>query len=112
MFSKLCSWWKNLTKADSQKPQRFWRQPLIHFFVLGLAVFGLHAVLERKPAATDDDPYLVEVSSAEIEWMHTIFNKQMGRRPTVQDLRGQVNQLIREQILSREAVAMGLESYI
>jgi len=109
VFSKLCSWWKNLTKADSQKPQRFWRQPLIHFFVLGLAVFGLHAVLERKPAATDDDPYLVEVSSAEIEWMHTIFNKQMGRRPTVQDLRGQVNQLIREQILSREAVAMGLD---
>jgi len=33
----------------------------------------------------------------------------MGREPTVQDLRGQVNQLIREQILSREAVAMGLD---
>jgi len=85
------------------------REPLIHFFVLGLAVFGLHAVLERKPEAIDDDPYLVEVSSADIEWMRTIFNKQMGREPTVQDLRGGVNQLIREQILSREAVAMGLD---
>jgi len=41
--------------------------------------------------------------------MLTIFNKQMGRGPTVQDLRGQINQLIREQILSREAVAMGLD---
>ena len=76
---------------------------------MGLAVFGLHAALDRKPEATVNDPYLVEVSSADIEWMRTIFNKQMGRGPTVQDLRGQVNQLIREQILSREAVAMGID---
>jgi parvulin-like peptidyl-prolyl isomerase len=33
----------------------------------------------------------------------------MGREPTVEDLRGQVNQLIREQVLSREAVSMGLD---
>jgi parvulin-like peptidyl-prolyl isomerase len=51
----------------------------------------------------------VEVSSADIEWMRTIFKKQMGRGPTAQDLKGQVNQLIREQILSREAVAMGID---
>jgi hypothetical protein len=85
------------------------REPLIHFFILGLAVFGLHAALDRKPAATVNDPYLVEVSSADIEWMRTIFNKRMGRGPSVQDLRAQVNQLIREQILSREAVAVGLD---
>jgi hypothetical protein len=76
---------------------------------LGLSVFGLHAALDRKPEATVNDPYLVEVSSADIEWMRTIFKKQMGRGPTVRDLRGQVNQLIREQILSRESVAMGLD---
>jgi len=85
------------------------REPLIHFFVLGLAVFGLHAVLDRKPETIVDDPHLVEVSSADIEWMWTLFNKKMGREPTGQDLRNQVNQLIREQILSREAVAMGLD---
>jgi hypothetical protein len=85
------------------------REPLIHFFILGLAVFGLHAALDRKSEATVNDPYLVEVSSADIEWMRTLFNKRMGRGPTVQDLRTQVNQLIREQILSREAIAMGLD---
>ena len=41
--------------------------------------------------------------------MRILFTKRMGREPTVQDLRAQVNQLIREQILSREAVAMGLD---
>jgi hypothetical protein len=109
VFFKLRSSKKKPLKTNDQKPQQFWRQPLIHFFILGLAVFGLHAVLDRKPAAIDDDPHLVEVSSADIEWMWTMFNKQMGREPTVQDLRGQVNQLIREQILSREAIAMGLD---
>ena len=88
---------------------QFWREPLLHFFILGLSVFGLHAVLDRKPEPKTDDPYLIEVSSADIEWMHTLFKKRMSRSPTVQDLRGQVNQLIREQILSREAVAMGLD---
>ena len=99
------------SKPDDVKrrPWRLWREPLIHFFVLGLAVFGLHTALDPTPEAIDDDPYQVEVSSADIEWIHTLFKKRMGREPTVQDLRGHVNQLIREQILSREAVAMGLD---
>lgn len=108
MFFKLGSSRKELLKTN-QSSQRFRREPLIHFFILGLAVFGLHAALVRKPEPTVNDPYLVEVSSADIEWMRTIFKKQMGRGPTAQDLKGQVNQLIREQILSREAVAMGID---
>ena len=109
MFFRSRSSRKKLPKTNDQKSPRFLREPLIHFFVLGLAVFGLHAVLDRKPVTIVDDPYLVEVSSADIEWMWTLLNKKMGREPTRQDLRDQVNQLIREQILSREAVAMGFD---
>ena len=47
----------------SKKIKNLLREPLIHFFVLGLAIFGLHAVLERNPEAVADDPYLIEVSS-------------------------------------------------
>jgi hypothetical protein len=68
----------------------------------------LHGVLEKKPEAAND-PFLVEVTSADIEWFRTMWSKRMGREPTVEELRGQVNQLIREQILSREAVSMGLD---
>jgi hypothetical protein len=109
MFFKSRSSKKKLLEANNQRFQQFWREPLIHFFILGLSIFGLHAVLDRNPESIVNDPYLVEVSSADIEWMRTIFNKQMGRGPTIQDLRGQVNQFIREHILSREAVAMGLD---
>ncbi len=92
----------------THKMRNWSKEPLIHFFVLGLVVFGLHGVLEQKPERADD-PYLVEVSSAELEWLRTMWNKRMGREPTVEDLRGQVNQVIRERILEREAVEMGLD---
>lgn len=102
---------------DSQVPpvtrhkplERWLREPLVHFFVLGLAVFLLHAALDRKPETSVNDPNLVEITSADLDWMRTIFTKRMGRGPSVDELRGQVHQLIREQILSREAVAMGLD---
>lgn len=81
----------------------------MHLFVLGLAVLGLHAALNRSPEKVQNDPYLVEVSSADIEWFRTMWKKRMGREPTVQDLRAQVNQVIRETILEREAVEMGLD---
>jgi hypothetical protein len=71
----------------------------------------LYSVLEEKPEPAED-PYLVEISSADIEWFRTMWRKRMGREPTVEEMRGQVNQLIREQILSREAISMGLDDDI
>ena len=88
MFFKLRFPKKKPLKIKNLRSWRFWREPLIHFFVLGLAVFGLHAVLDRKPVTIVDDPHLVEVSSADIEWMWTLFNKKMGREPTGKDLSG------------------------
>lgn len=99
---------KSLKEAEKRGTFRIWKEPLIHFFVLGLVVFGLHSMFEPKLEVADD-PFLVEVSSADIEWFRTMGRKRMGREPTVDELRGQVNQLIREQVLSREAVSMGLD---
>jgi hypothetical protein len=81
---------------------------VLHFFVLGLAVFGLHAVLEQSEPSPED-PFLVEVSSADMDWFRTMWRKRMGREPTVEELRAQVHQSIREQVLSREAVSLGLD---
>jgi len=108
MFGKSRSQNESPREADKGSSFRIWKEPLIHFFLLGLVVFGLHSVFEKKPEASDD-PFLVEVTSADIEWFRTMWSKRMGREPTVEELRGQVNQLIREQILSREAVSLGLD---
>jgi hypothetical protein len=75
---------------------------------LGLVVFGLRGVLEPGEESIDD-PFLVEVSSADLDWFRTMWRKRMGREPTVEELRGHVHQLIREEVLRREAVSMGLD---
>ena len=84
------------------------KKPLVHFFILGLVVFGLRAWFE-KPARTGSNKALIEITSADLEWFRTLFKKRMGRDPTVEELEGQVSQLVREQVLSREAERLGLD---
>ena len=81
---------------------------MLHFAILGLVVFGLVAVFEYQAEDTGD-PYLVEVSSADMEWFRTMWRKRSGREPDVDELRGMVNQLIRERVLAREAHQLGLD---
>jgi len=85
-----------------------WREPLIHFFLLGLVVFGLYGLFEEQDQ-TARDSSVVEIASADIEWFRMMWKKRMDREPTVEELRGLVNQMIREQILGREAVSLGLD---
>ena len=58
-----------------RRPFRFWREPLIHFFVLGLVVFGLRGVLEDKQASADD-PLLAPVR---FERSRKILRAKAGR---------------------------------
>jgi hypothetical protein len=99
-------------KADSghrvRRSRLSWREPLLHFFLLGFIVFGLYGLFERKEPAGADST-VVEVTAADIEWFRTLWRKRMGREPTVEELRGQVHQRVREEILSREAVSLGLD---
>lgn len=93
-------------RTQSKAP---WREPLVHLFVLGFVVFGLHAVLNRETASQEDDLTLIEISSADLDWFQTMWTKRMGRIPDALEIRGQIHQLIRELILEREARNMGLD---
>ena len=91
---------------------RLLREPLLHFFLLGLAVFGLHAFLNSDEGnGAVADPHLVEITSADIEWLRSTWNKKMGREPTAEELEGMTDAFIREEILYREAVSMGLDQH-
>jgi hypothetical protein len=108
MFSRSQTKGAKPENSSRQPSFRVWREPLLHFFVLGLAVVLIHRLIEERPEETDD-PFLVEVTSGDLEWYRTMFKRRMGREPTVEELRGEVNQLIRERILSREAATLGLD---
>jgi len=94
------------------KISRFLKEPLLHFFLLGLVVFGLHTVLNSAPrSGSKGDPLLVEITSADIEWLRSTWNKRWGREPLPDEFNGLVQAFVREEILYREALSMGLDQH-
>jgi peptidyl-prolyl cis-trans isomerase C len=80
---------------------RLLREPLIHFLAIGVVLF----VAQR--AAPDRDA--ITVGAAEIAALQARWTQQRGRPPTVQELNGLIESRIREEVLYREALAMGLD---
>jgi hypothetical protein len=75
--------------------------------VIGAAIY-LAFSLFAEPVEDAQDNTLV-VDAGEIEWMATSWYKRWNRMPTPQELDGLIQQYIRETILYREALAMGLD---
>ena len=82
------------------------REPLVHFLLLGGALFGVYAALNRDQAESRED---IVVTSGQIENLAATFAKVWQRPPTAEELKGQIDQYVKEEILSREAVKLGLD---
>jgi hypothetical protein len=88
---------------------KFLREPLVHFLFIGAAIYLLYgAFAETAPEETDKT---IVVSAAEVEWMQTSWQKRWNRPPTPEELDGLIQQYIRETVLYREALTMGLNKH-
>jgi hypothetical protein len=85
------------------------REPLLHFALIGVLIFGVNAWRDRGRPATDGNLPEIEVSAGTIAWLGEGFAKQWHRAPDARELRGLVDDHVREEILYREALAMGLD---
>jgi peptidyl-prolyl cis-trans isomerase C len=84
------------------------KEPLLHFLVIGAALFALNAWREsREPAPRDGAR--IEVTAAVIDRLRAAFERQFGQSPNVEELRNQVTTHIREEVFCREALALGLD---
>lgn len=82
------------------------REPLIHFLLLGAGLF----VLFYQVADTESDRLdRLVVSQADIERLASQWQRQWKRPPSNQELNGMIESYIRESILYREALALGLD---
>lgn len=88
---------------------KFLREPLLHFMLIGAAIYLLYAVF-AEPAAEETDKTII-VSAGEIEWMNTVWQKRWSRAPTSEELDGLIKQYIKETVLYREALTMGLNKH-
>ena len=83
------------------------REPLVHFLLLGAAVFLLDAWLRPTvaPAANTE----IVVSEARVRNLAQNFRRTWQRPPTREELDGLVESHVREEIFYREALALGLD---
>ena len=85
------------------------REPLLHFMFIGAVIYLLYGVF-AEPVPEDADKTIV-VSAGEVEWMKTSWQKRWNRPPTEAEFDGLIQQYIRETVLYREALTMGLNKH-
>lgn len=87
------------------KAVKLLREPLLHFLVIGAVLFGAYQWTSGDEAAPDE----IVVSAGQIASLQAIFSKTWQRPPTDKETEALVNEHIRDEILYREGVAMGLD---
>jgi peptidyl-prolyl cis-trans isomerase C len=88
--------------------KRLLREPLIHFLLLGAFLFAADRYMQPVSGGT---PSLkqIQLSLDDLSQMVMLFQSQWRRDPTAQELARLVEDKVQEEILYREALAMGLE---
>ncbi len=82
------------------------REPLLHFLVLGAGIFVLFgAVGDTRDEKSDR----IVVSAGKIENLVELWRRTWQRPPTQQELEGLIEDHIKEEVLYREALALGLD---
>jgi len=86
---------------------KWYREPLVHFLAIGALLFGIHLYLNDPYASSSNAR--IEVSANDIELLRARWVKQWQRPPIADELQGLIEAHVREEVLYREALALGLD---
>ena len=88
--------------------RRWAREPLLHFLVIGAALFVIYHWL--NPTATNSDTSRrIELTNDDIRQLEISWTAQWQRPPTPEEMRNLVEDKVRQEILYREGLALGLD---
>jgi peptidyl-prolyl cis-trans isomerase C len=101
------------TETVSAGPQpspvkRWLREPLLHFLLIGLALFAVYRALNRA-ALEPENRSRIELTDDDLRQLELGWMAQWRRPPTPEEIRRLVDSKVREEILYREALALGLD---
>ena len=86
--------------------KKWLREPLLHFLLIGGALFLLYG-LQNNGQVVDSNR--IVISEADIDRLLTLWEKKWQRLPTQSELDGMIQAQIREEVLYRESLTMGLD---
>ena len=90
---------------NTSRMQTLLREPLLHFLLIGAVLFFVFGQV-GDPVEVDNR---IVVSQADLDILANDWLRRTGRPPSPQQVEQQLRQYIREQVLSREAVNLGLD---
>ncbi len=82
------------------------REPLLHFLLIGAALFLVYGLQNDGVA---DQSNRIVFTKADINRLILVWEKKRQRPPTRLELEGLIEQQIREEVMYREALLMGLD---
>lgn len=85
-------------------PVRWWREPLVHFLAIGALLFLVSSWRGGGPGSNR-----IVITPGQIDSIVAGFARTWQRPPTEQELKALVDEHVREEIATREAMAMGLD---
>src|SRR5271165_1595822 len=99
-----------LTLRDSLFPlfRRLLREPLLHFVFIGITLFAVYAYMHRGRGGVESSRQIV-LSLDELQLMESYFESQWHRQPTPAEFQAMVEDKVREEVLYREGLAIGLD---
>jgi parvulin-like peptidyl-prolyl isomerase len=87
---------------------RILREPLFHFLLLGLAIFAWYALV-APPSDGGEVSDQIVIDQRDVQLIVERFEATWRRPPTVEELQGLIDSLLREEIMVREARKLGLD---
>ena len=86
--------------------RRIFAEPLVHFALLGIGLFVLYRLVS---GGVSSDPDEIVVDAPRIAALAEQFERSWRRPPTAADLDGLVESYVRDEVLYREGLALGLD---
>lgn len=85
--------------------RRWLQEPLLHFLLLGLAIFGVYGVLgpDESPRSS------IVVTEGIVNGQVESFSRTWLRPPTPQEVDELIREYVREEVYYREGMALGLD---
>ncbi|THK36382.1 peptidyl-prolyl cis-trans isomerase [Ensifer sp. MPMI2T] len=88
---------------------KLFREPLLHFAVAGAGLFAIYAWLDPGSEAKPSGALEVRIGEGELRWVGETWARQWRREPSREELRGLLLDLLKEELLAREARELGLD---
>jgi hypothetical protein len=86
---------------------RLVREPLVHFLAAAAAIFALYSWM--NPSQGKGEQSRIVITTAKVEQLAGLFTMTWQRPPTPDEVKGLIDDYVKEEILVREAIALGID---